>query len=178
MRRVSVLGLAMVTGACAVLSACGQQPSGGTAGAPDTHSPSATPAPVSDVACKGSHVQPAHQPLTITTADTGKTFCLTRGSALLVILRGTPDRKWSPIHASSTVLVPRPSGELMLVLGATGASFTAARPGTATVTSTRPACPGSVPGSPPSPTAAGNSAPAVVHCDALIGFSATVVVLQ
>jgi hypothetical protein len=65
----------------------------------------------------------------------------------------------------------------MLMLGETGASYAAARAGTATLTSTRPACGGSVPIGKPSPSSpAGNSAPGTARCDALIGFSATVVV--
>jgi len=79
--------------------------------------------------------------ITLTNADNGRTVCVRRGAAVLVYLQGTRAGRWSVIHASSSVLRPHANGHGLLALGVTGASFVAARPGTASITSTRPACP-------------------------------------
>jgi hypothetical protein len=167
MRSVPVLTAAII-GAAAVITGCGQQHPGSGAAAP---APSASPShPV--VAC--ANAAPAAQPskLTITAADNGRSFCVTRGTGVVVLLRGTPARKWSPIRASSTVLQPHANGEFTLAIGVTGASFAAVRPGTAIISSGQPACG-------PSTTPKGSSpGSGTLECGAILVFRVTVTVVH
>lgn len=130
--------------------------------------------------------------LALSNADMGRAYCVKVGTAVLIFLRGTPSQRWAPIHVSSTVLAPRANGRLMLMLGETGASYTAVRPGTAIITSYRSACSdaippgsgggsGSVPtgpvGLPPgAPEGGAAASPPTMMCGALIGFRVTVIV--
>src|SRR5690348_9469278 len=154
MRSVPVLA-AVTLGAVAVISGCGQQRTGAAAGPPLAGAPSSLPAGASSPppasspsppppggagACHGGGV-PRLRVITLTNADNGRSVCVRRGAAVLVYLRGTQASRWSVIHSSSGVLRPHANGHLLLALGVTGASFIAARPGTASITSTRPVCP-------------------------------------
>ncbi len=76
--------------------------------------------------------------LTITSADNNKTLCVTTGTIITVILRGTLSDKWTPIHSDSVAATPRADPAMTLQAGVTGAAFDAARPGTATISSARP----------------------------------------
>src|SRR5262252_3463778 len=99
MRSVPVL-TAVIIGAAAVIAGCGQQHPGSGVAAP-------APAASSSHSVAGcANASPAAQPskLTITAADNGRSFCVTRGTSVTVFLKGTQVRKWSPIRASSTVL--------------------------------------------------------------------------
>jgi hypothetical protein len=167
MHSVPVLTAAII-GAAAVITGCGQQHPGNGAAAP---APSASPShPV--VAC--ANAAPAAQPskLTITAADNGRSFCVTRGTSVVVFLRGTQARKWSPIRASSTVLRPHANGEFTLTIGVTGASFVAVRPGTAIISSGQPAC---GPSSPPKGSSPGSG---TLECGAILVFRVTVTVVH
>jgi hypothetical protein len=82
---------------------------------------------------------------------------------VLVLLKGTPARKWRPIRASGSVLRPSASGHLTLMIGVTGASFQAIRPGTSVISSARAVC-------------ASSATPAGVPCDAVGTFHVTVIV--
>jgi len=81
------------------------------------------------------------------------------GQQVMVYLHGSPARMWAPIHADSSGLHPAANGALMLQRGVTGAAFTAARPGTAHLTSARQVCTGRP-----------------VRCDAVITFHVTLVI--
>ena len=111
----------------------------------------------SPVPAVGDHV------LTLGTADDGKTYCVTAGTSVLVLLKGTPGNKWGPIRASGRVLRPAASGIMSLMAGVTGASFRAVRPGASVISSTRPLCTSS-------------TAPAGVPCGAAGTFRVTVIV--
>ena len=165
MRSVPVLTAAII-GVAAVITGCGQQHPGGGVAAP---APSASPSPPV-VAC--ANATPAAQPskLTITAADNGRSFCVTRGTSVMVFLRGTPSRKWSSIRASSTVLRPHASGEFTLVIGVTGASFVAVRPGTAIISSGQPAC--------GPPNGSSSSGSGTLECGAILVFRVTVTVVH
>jgi hypothetical protein len=110
--------------------------------------------------------------VTVSASDNGKSFCIKPGTGVLVVLHGTPTRKWSPIHASSSVLVPRANGHLALQLGVTGAYFVATHPGTAVISSARPVCP---PSSSSGPSASSGSA-TTMQCDTELAFHAKVTV--
>ena len=165
MRRVPVLTAAIIS-AAAVITGCGQQHPGSGAAAP---APSASRShPV--VAC--ANAAPAAQPskLTITAADNGRSFCVTRGTSVTVFLKGTQPREWSPIRASSTVLQPRANGELTLPIGVTGASFAAVQPGTAIISSGQPAC--------GPPNGSSSSGSGTLECGAILVFRVTVTVVH
>ena len=180
MRSVPVLA-AVALGA-AVISGCGQQHPGAPAGPPQAGAPSprppgaSSPPPVNSPpppppgtlragACHGG-AAPRLRVITLTNADNGRVVCVRRGTAVQVYLRGTRASRWSVIHASSGVLQPHAAGHLMLALGVTGASFVAARPGTASITSVRAACPT------PPPNSGAQSG--TEECGAILGFRVTV----
>lgn len=152
MRRLSGAACCLVA-VLALISACGQQ---------HVRS-SAAPSPV--VSCGDA---PRDQTVNLTVSDDNKTLCVRQGVGVLVILQGTPASTWAPIHASSTVLSPRPNGGLALPRGATGAYFVAVHPGTSVITSSRSVCPGA--GAPPSGHA--------MSCDALLAYHVTVKVTK
>ena len=177
MRSVPVLA-AVALGAVAVISGCSQQPTGALAGPPPAGAPSPLPAGASSPpaasspspppppgACHGGTI-PRLSVITLTNADNGRSVCVRRGSAVQVYLRGTQASRWSAIRASSGVLQPRANGHSLLALGVTGASFVAARPGTASLTSIRQACPT------PPPNSGAQSG--TVECGAILGFRVSV----
>ena len=177
MRSVPVLA-AVTLGAVAVISGCGQQHTGTPAGPPmagapsplppgassppSASSPSPPPPPGTRHAgtCRGP--APRRRVIILTNADNGRLVCVRRGTAVLVHLRGTQASRWSVIHTSSGVLQPHANGHGLLALAVTGASFVAARPGTALITSTRQACPTPPPNS--------GSQSGTVECGAILGF--------
>jgi len=169
MRSVPVLATVII-GAAAVITGCGQQHPGSGAAAP---APSASPSH-HVVAC--ANAAPAAQPskLTITAADNGRSFCVTRGTSVTVLLKGTQARKWSPIRASSTLLRPHANGEFTLALGVTGASFVAVQPGTAIISSGQPAC---GPSRPPNGSGSGSAGSGTLECGAILEFRVTVTVV-
>lgn len=98
---------------------------------------------------------------TVTEADSGHTYCLSRSGRLDVYLHGSPQDRWSAITLTGDALRRRASGKGTLSLGVTGGFFIADRAGTASLTSTRLPCPRSAP---------------VGSCGSLRAFSITVVV--
>jgi hypothetical protein len=109
--------------------------------------------------------------LTLGAAQNGKVYDVRVGTNVFVYLRGTPAQMWKPIRASSDALRPAVSGRLALMLGETAASFVAAAPGTATVSSTRALCASS------SAPGGGTMSPGgVAQCGVVQGFRVTVVV--
>jgi len=165
MRGTQIL-TAVIIGAAAVIAGCGQQH-------PVTVAPPVAKQSSVGAAPRCPDGQPAGRgKLTITAADGGKSFCVARGTAVTVLLKGTAARKWAPIHASPAILAPHANGELMLALGVTGASFVATQPGVAVITSGRPAC---GPGVPPGDSASGTG---TLSCDAIIAFRVNVTVVS
>ncbi|HEY6278498.1 MAG TPA: hypothetical protein VIX86_19465 [Streptosporangiaceae bacterium] len=184
MRSVSVLAAAVIIGATALTVACGQQragsPSGGapasTAPATATASPaSATPSAgrtvPSGAACgAATAIMGPGRTLTLSGADNSKSYCVKRGTGVLIYLRGTVTARWALLKSSSAALVPSANGRLMLALGVTGGYFVAAQPGTAVISSTRSPCgPSAFP-----PTTQGASGQA--HCGVIESFRVTIVV--
>ena len=181
MRSVPVLAAAAAIGASAMIAACGQQAgtagvtSASSSGVPSasttaTASPSASPSGAARAGCHGAIPVPAGHTLNLGNADNGKSFCLPQGGTVLVTLRGTPARMWSPIHASSAVLAPRANGRLLLVRGATGAYFAAVQPGTSVLSSARPVCQTSASATP------APSSPVTMPCMAELAFRVTIVI--
>jgi hypothetical protein len=134
-RRISSLTAGVLIAVAAVTSACGQQRAG-------THSAlSASPkVPVAGGACRQPKPGAPGHMVTVGLSDNGKSLCVKPGTNLMVLLRGTPNRTWTSIHASSRVLEPRGNGILTLQRGVTAAYFVAAHTGRAVISSARPAC--------------------------------------
>jgi hypothetical protein len=129
MRSAAILLGTALAAAASLTAACGQaQPT-----APTT---ARTPA----TGCPTKPASPAGATLTIKNADNGRILCAAVGERVLVFLTGTMARKWSPIEADSAALTPAASGELALRVGVTGASFIAAHPGSARISSARMGC--------------------------------------
>jgi hypothetical protein len=165
MRSVSALAVAVIIGASAVTAACGQQRSGPSAtetaaSSPPTASPSAagsgTSAQPPAAACgAASAVLGPGRTLTLTLTDSTRSFCVKRGTGVLIYLRGTALDRWGPLKSSSAVLVPSANGHLSLAVGVTGGYFVAAQPGSAVITSARSRCGPAVP--PSAPTMSGKA---------------------
>jgi hypothetical protein len=173
MRSVPVLAAAAIIGASALTVACGQQRAGSAASgppastAPATASPAAatpsaghtaTSAPPPAAACGAATAIAPPGTLTLTGADNGKSFCVKRGTGVLIYLRGTATAKWSLLKSSSAALVPSANGHLALALGVTGGYFVAAGPGSAVISSTRSPC-----GAPSPPTMSGSAGCGVIE---------------
>ncbi len=171
MRSVPAL-VAAALGVMVLASGCGQQHQGTPAGPPRPVSATAAPLPAPlpgdpGTARCGSAAPPISL-ITLTYADNGRTLCVRRGTAVQVYLRGTPANKWMAIRASGDALAPHTHGRLMLAPGVTGASFLAAHPGTATITSSREPCGrGETPGN-------GAAQSGTLECGVIIVFHATV----
>jgi len=129
MRSAAILLGTALAGVASLTVACGQAH-------PTAQTRERTPA----TSCPTKHATPAGTALTIKNADNGRILCATVGERVLVFLTGTMARKWSPIEAGSNALTPAASGELALRVGVTGASFIAAHPGAARISSTRAGC--------------------------------------
>jgi len=168
MRSVPAL-VAAALGAMVLASGCGQQHQGAPAGPPQPVSATAAPLPGDPgTAARCGSAAPPISLITITYADNGRTLCVRRGTAVQVYLMGTPANRWMAIHASGDALVPHAHGRLMLKPGVTRATFLAAHPGTATITSIREPC-----GPDQTPPNAGAQS-GTLECGVIIAFHATV----
>lgn len=131
MRSVRVSATAVIIGVSALTAGCGQ-PGAAASG------PASTPAAVTcgtAVAVLGPG-----RTLTLGTADNRRSYCVKRGTGVLIYLRGTATDMWSELTSSSAALRPSANGHLSLALGVTGGYFVASRPGTAVITSARGRC--------------------------------------
>lgn len=161
--------VAAALGAMVLASGCGQQHQGAPAGPPQPVSATAAPLPGDPgTAARCGRPAPPISLITITYADNGRTLCVRRGTAVQVYLTGSPANRWMAVHASGDALVPHASGRLTVKLGVTGASFLAAHPGTATITSFREPC-----GPDQTPPDAGAQS-GTLECGVIIAFHATV----
>ena len=177
MRSVPAL-VAVTLGAMVLAAGCGQRHAGTPAGPPlsasSPSSPSAAPEPSPvpgdpGTTAKCGSAAPPISLITITYADNGRTLCVRPGTAVQVYLKGAATNRWSPVRTSNkAVLAPHANGRLMLMVGVTGASFLAARPGTAIVSSFgRPCGPDTTPGNAAAPGG-------VMECGVIIAFHVTV----
>jgi hypothetical protein len=98
--------------------------------------------------------------LTVTVADNGATLCVKAGGTVFAELQGAPDQMWRPITLTGDALTPSAGGSP--IIGATTSRYTAAKAGSAGMSSVRPACPPAKPGS--------------VSCNSLQYFHVTVTV--
>jgi len=129
--RGAALVAALALGVSGAAAACG-------------HAPGVTTVHCVTPKLHGNALDPKHRggAFDIGDNDNGKTFCVAMGTGIYVFLRSghTQAHLWRGIHPSSGALEGRVSGMMMLARGVTGAYFGAARPGTATLTSTRSPC--------------------------------------
>lgn len=84
--------------------------------------------------------------LTLTEADSGRSFCLAPGTRIEVYLHGTQTAQWSPIQLAGPALRAAVSGKRALARDVTGGFYDATTDGEAQLSSSRPACPTSTPG--------------------------------
>ncbi|HEY3880773.1 MAG TPA: hypothetical protein VGM12_19450 [Trebonia sp.] len=172
--RKSFVAATVITAVMVIMTGCGRSGpgTGATVAASSDSTPTASPATSTATlptgapghSCGPPTVPAAGTSLTLTSADNGKTYCVGLGTGVLVYLKGTPDRRWTSIRASSSVLRPAASGHLALALGVTGASFLAARAGVAVISSTRPVC------------GSATTSPGVLTCDAIQAFRVIVMI--
>lgn len=129
-----ILGLVVAASAgCGRSAATGATASGATAGATTSATPSGGTGSAGAPACSSGA-------LTVTLADNDKSLCVTVGTKIAALLRGTVSDRWSAIRTDSGVLVPRADPRMTLMAGVTGAAFEAAHPGVAVVSSVRYPC--------------------------------------
>jgi hypothetical protein len=127
-RRVAV-GLGLAISVMGVFAGCGS-------------STSASSPPTTTTACRPAH--PPEYPTTdaaLDDADAGGTWCVSVGQTLTVTLHGpVAQSRWAPVTSSDpTVLMPVSNGVVTLVRGVTATFFAVRKPGTVTLSSTRPA---------------------------------------
>ncbi len=179
MRSVSVPAAAVIIGATVLTVACGQQRPGPAASGPAASAASGTPAatspaasaPAAAASCGSTAaVRGPSRILTLSDTDNSRSFCVRRGTGVLIYLHGTATHRWGPLKSSSAVLVPSANGHLMLALGVTGGYFVAAQPGSAVITSARSRC-GPAAALPSAPTASGKAS-----CGPVEVFRVTIVV--
>lgn len=144
MRRVWLVAAAVI--GVSALTACGGR-AGSAASGPASPAP-ATGAPAAAACGTATPTSSPDRTLTLSSSDTGGSFCIKRGTGVLIYLKGTQTARWGALKSSSPALVPRANGHLALQVGVTGGYFVAAQPGTAAITSSRSPCP------PQPPTAA------------------------
>ncbi len=150
--------VAAVIGVSALTAACGQQ-SAGPGGSGSSGSPTPSSGPPAAAACDGATpTAPPNRTLTLSTADSGSSFCIKQGTGVLIYLKGTSASKWAVLKSSSAAMVPTANGHLALQIGVTGGYFVAAHPGVAAITSTRNPCGAPATHSPPTePTTSSQS---------------------
>lgn len=159
------LGLAAaIIGSAVLLPGCAQRQQGPARVA---HTPPGGTAVAA--ACRDGRPATAGRTLRVSVDDNRQSFCVNRGTTVLVYLKGSQGHKWALIQASSSALQSIANAHLQLAAGVTGASFAAAHPGTAIITSVRPVC-----GS--QPPQADTSRVGAVQCEAILTFRVTVTV--
>ncbi len=175
MRALTSLGAMVVIVATAVIPACGQQAGGGshpgaaTASDPAGGGSTGGRSAGGGARCGRVAAGPARS-ITLGASANGRTYCVTPGTGVLVVLHGTVGRRWTPIQVSSGALRRRANGRLILALGVTGAYFVAVHPGRAVISSARPAC--------ARPPAASPASSGRLYCDTKLAFRTTVVVTR
>jgi hypothetical protein len=164
-RTVQMSVVAAILGTMAVIAGCGHTGpnASGAAGAGGSSSPAASPSssPSGGVTVSGKN-------LTLNATQNGKIYDVQKGTSLFVYLQGTPAEKWRPIQSSSGVLRPSANGRMALMLGETAASFVAAKPGIAVISSSRPLC---------KPATGTESPGGMAQCGVIESYRVTVVVL-
>ncbi|MGW0082424.1 hypothetical protein [Streptomyces sp. NPDC003393] len=130
--------VAAVAAAALLAAGCGAQHDGEGGGAGSAGggpaSPSATPSAPGSEAPSGCTDQAR-----LGAADSGRTVCLTVGGSVRLTLDGSKDRPWTPVKATGTALTGADPG-IVILPGDALAAYTAATPGTARLTSSRPLC--------------------------------------
>jgi hypothetical protein len=138
MRSVPGLAIAVILAASAMTAACGVQQAGSPAGG---SSPSTAAGVAVSPNCTGAPPSSPQNPvITLSAHDNGKSYCITKGTGVLIYLRGSQAVPWSHLKSHSTAMVPRANGHMMLMLGVTGGYFVAAHQGVAVISSSRNPC--------------------------------------
>ncbi|MFJ8195382.1 hypothetical protein [Streptomyces sp. NPDC096152] len=159
MRRTTLPRTTVTAAAAAalLLTGCTTRDGGGSPGSgaasPPASGPVSSPASPSaspPASASGSPSAPTSGPSSPTTArcadraelgaaDSGRTLCLKTGGQVRLTLDGTRDRPWSPVRTTGGALRAANAG-IVILPGDAVAAFDAVAPGTARLTSSRPAC--------------------------------------
>jgi hypothetical protein len=162
MRTVWLVAAAVI--GVSALTACGGRTGSAASG---SGSPAPATGPPAAAAC--GTATPTASPgrtLTLSATDSGGSFCIKRGTGVLIYLKGTQTAKWGALKSSSPAMAPRANGHLALQVGVTGGYFVAVQPGTAAITSSRSPC------TPQAPTTA-STGPTTSNQDKGCGVSQT-----
>ncbi|MFE0515604.1 hypothetical protein [Streptomyces sp. NPDC058964] len=165
LHRTTVTSVAAVT---LLLVGCGSQ-NGGTgadsgAGSPSRSASASASASASTAPATSSSPAPTEAECThnaeLTTADDGRTICLTTGGQVRLTLDGTKERPWKPVVVTGDVLKAANPG-IVILPGDAVAAYDAVATGTAKLTSSRPLC-------------ARSSSPGQVSCQGIERWTVTV----
>ncbi|MFF7985415.1 hypothetical protein ACFZDK_40955 [Streptomyces sp. NPDC007901] len=140
MRRTTFHRASLATASLLLLAGCGSQSGGGDKGSGAvTPSPTASPSASPSASSSSGGCTPLTSELT--TADSGRTFCLAADGTFRVTLTGSEQRPWKKIATAGDAgsLKPMNYG-IMLRGGDAGAAYQAVASGTVTLSSTRPLC--------------------------------------
>ncbi|MEU6194990.1 hypothetical protein [Streptomyces sp. NPDC047061] len=141
MRRTTFHRASLAAASLLLLAGCGSQGGGGDKGS-GAVSPKPTPTPTPSVTSTPTP-SAGCTPVTseLTTADSGRTFCLAQDGTLRITLDGTEQRPWKKITAAGdTAALKEINYGIMLRGGDAGSAFQAAAAGTVTLSATRPLC--------------------------------------
>ncbi|WP_133915017.1 hypothetical protein [Streptomyces sp. NBC_00582] len=132
MRRTTRTTALALTVLILAFAGCGTDSDGAAApprsSAPPPSSPAAT-----DEDC-------AAPPAELTTADDGRTFCVTVGGQLRLNLDGTKERPWSAVAVKGDDVLKATNAGIVVLPGDALAAYDAAAAGTARLSATRPLC--------------------------------------
>ncbi|MEV6765295.1 hypothetical protein AB0N16_32575 [Streptomyces sp. NPDC051105] len=146
MRRTTFHRAALAAASLLLLAGCGSQSGGGDKGSGAVSpkpTPTPTPTATSTPTPSASGSSAGCTPLTseLTTADSGRTFCLAQDGTFRVTLTGSEQRPWKKITTGGDTAALKPMNYgIMLRGGDAGAAYQAAAAGTVTLSATRPLC--------------------------------------
>ncbi|MFD4597845.1 hypothetical protein ACFWPQ_07360 [Streptomyces sp. NPDC058464] len=144
MRRTTFHRASLAAASLLLLAGCGSQGGGGDKGSgavspKPTPTPSATSTPTPSTSGSSAGCTPVTSELT--TADSGRTFCLAQDGTLRITLDGTEQRPWKKITAAGdTGALKEINYGIMLRGGDAGSAYQATAAGTVTLSATRPLC--------------------------------------
>ncbi|MFG2953522.1 hypothetical protein ACGF5O_07320 [Streptomyces sp. NPDC048291] len=142
MRRTTFHRASLAAASLLLLAACGSQSGGddkgsGAVSAKPTPTTTSTPSPSASGSAAGC------TPLTteLTTADSGRTYCLAKDGTFRITLTGSEQRPWKKITAAGdTAALKEINYGIMLRGEDAGSAYQAMAAGTVTLSSTRPLC--------------------------------------
>ncbi|MEU9455241.1 hypothetical protein [Streptomyces sp. NPDC048277] len=143
MRRTTFHRASLAAATLLLLAGCGSQSGGEGKGSGTVSSSPTASGPTTSASPSASASSGSCTPLTseLTTADSGRTFCLAQDGTLRITLSGSEQRPWKKIAAAGDTGALKPMNYgIMLRGGDAGAAYQAVAAGTVTFSATRPLC--------------------------------------